>query len=63
MLSDNFIVVEISAEESEWKWNLRFQIMLVFQKNLRYLLQLISDYFRHLEETKKLILTRKYLES
>ena len=27
MLNNNFVVVEISAEESKWKWSLRFQIM------------------------------------
>ena len=36
-LNNTFVVVEISAEESKWKWSLRFQIMLVFQRNLGYL--------------------------
>ena len=36
MLNNNFVVVEISAEESKWKWSLRLQIMLVFQRNLGY---------------------------
>ena len=33
MLNDNYVVVEISAEESKWKWSLKFQIMLVYQRN------------------------------
>ena len=36
ILNDNFVVVEISAEESKWKWSLTFQIMLVFLCNLGY---------------------------
>ena len=36
MLNNNFVVVEISAEESKWKWSLTFQIMLVFLCNLGY---------------------------
>ena len=27
MLDNNFLVVEMSAEESKWKWSLKFQIM------------------------------------
>ena len=35
-LTNNFVVVEISAEESKWKWSLKFQIRLVFQRNLKF---------------------------